>query len=83
MKELIIDLKALEIIISKKMTFTEKGSIEMAWAVHKAIEILEGSAPKVVGKGLYECKCGRRVNKDQDMFCASCAKRIQWDKIDF
>lgn len=84
-KELIIDLKALEIIITNKMTFTEKGRTEMAWAVHKVVEILEGSTPKVVWEGMkrhYECRCGKPV-KGQDTFCANCGKKIQWDKIDF
>lgn len=86
LKQLVIDLKALEIMIANKMDLTEKGRVKMAWNVHKVVEMLEGNAPKVVWEGLtrhYECWCGRRVDKDKDVFCANCGKRIQWDKVDF
>jgi len=84
LKQLIIDLQALEIIIANNMDITEKGRAKMAWNVHKVVEMLEGSTPKVVWEGMtrhYECRCGRRVNKDEDMFCGSCGRRVRWDKL--
>lgn len=85
LKQLVIDLKALEIMVANKMDLTEEGRAKMAWNIDKVVEMLEGRAPTVIWEGLtrhYECGCGRRIDK-QDAFCASCGKRIQWDKIDF